>query len=56
MFTVFFLKFSTLQLEAHRDCVYDRLEIYDSALVDPSLLISRLCGQVNPRQKDNFDG
>lgn len=34
------------QLEAHKDCVYDRVEIYDGAVADPNNLILKLCGQV----------
>uniref|UniRef100_A0A914RYG4 CUB domain-containing protein n=1 Tax=Parascaris equorum TaxID=6256 RepID=A0A914RYG4_PAREQ len=36
----------TGDLEAHKDCVYDRVEIYDGAVADPNNLISKLCGQV----------
>uniref|UniRef100_A0A915BIG2 Metalloendopeptidase n=2 Tax=Parascaris univalens TaxID=6257 RepID=A0A915BIG2_PARUN len=41
------LTFQYFNLEAHKDCVYDRVEIYDGAVADPNNLISKLCGQVN---------
>uniref|UniRef100_A0A183VCE0 Tolloid n=2 Tax=Toxocara canis TaxID=6265 RepID=A0A183VCE0_TOXCA len=33
-------------LETHKDCVYDRVEIYDGAVAEPNNLLSKLCGQV----------
>ncbi|VDK86383.1 unnamed protein product [Litomosoides sigmodontis] len=34
------------QLETHRDCLYDRLEIYDGTIMDSTSLLSKLCGQI----------
>lgn len=40
------LHWRSVQLEAHKDCIYDRLEIYDGTAMEPSALLSKLCGQV----------
>lgn len=41
------LTFHYFNLETHKDCVYDRVEIYEGSLAERSALISRLCGQQN---------
>uniref|UniRef100_A0A8R1TTG2 Metalloendopeptidase n=1 Tax=Onchocerca volvulus TaxID=6282 RepID=A0A8R1TTG2_ONCVO len=40
------LTFQFFSLETHKDCIYDRLEIYDGAVVESTALLSKLCGQI----------
>ncbi|VDN19242.1 unnamed protein product, partial [Gongylonema pulchrum] len=40
------LTFQFFNLETHKDCIYDRLEIYDGTGIDPSALLLKLCGQI----------
>ncbi|MCP9265517.1 Metalloendopeptidase [Dirofilaria immitis] len=37
------------QLETHKDCIYDRLEIYDGTVVESTALLSKLCGQITTK-------
>ncbi|VDN92429.1 unnamed protein product [Brugia pahangi] len=40
------LTFQFFNLETHKDCIYDRLEIYDGTVVESTALLSKLCGQI----------
>ncbi|VDM95878.1 unnamed protein product [Thelazia callipaeda] len=40
------LNFQFFNLETHKDCIYDRLEIYDGTVVKPTALLSKLCGRI----------
>uniref|UniRef100_A0A0N5A821 Metalloendopeptidase n=1 Tax=Syphacia muris TaxID=451379 RepID=A0A0N5A821_9BILA len=41
--------FFSLQLESYKDCIYDRLEIYEGNTVNKSNLIGRFCGQIKTK-------
>lgn len=41
--------FRYFNLESHKDCSYDRLELYESSIINQTNLIKRLCGQDVPK-------
>uniref|UniRef100_A0A914PER5 CUB domain-containing protein n=1 Tax=Panagrolaimus davidi TaxID=227884 RepID=A0A914PER5_9BILA len=41
--------FRYFNLEPHKNCSYDKLEIYESTVANPETLIGRFCGQNIPK-------